>query len=27
MHSRTDLNYYRGYEWWLMREAKKEILH
>lgn len=23
MHSRTDLNYYRGYEWWLMREAKK----
>src|ERR1035437_2235029 len=23
MHSKTDLNYYRGYEWWLMREAKK----
>lgn len=23
MHSRTDENYYRGYEWWLMAEAKK----
>lgn len=23
MHSRVDENYYRGYEWWLMREAKK----
>jgi galactosylceramidase len=23
MHTRTDANYYRGYEWWLMREAKK----
>ncbi len=22
MHSRDDLNYRRGYEWWLMREAK-----
>lgn len=22
MHSRTDENYSRGYEWWLMREAK-----
>jgi galactosylceramidase len=22
MHSPNDLNYYRGYEWWLMREAK-----
>ncbi|MGD0464632.1 MAG: galactosylceramidase [Tepidisphaeraceae bacterium] len=22
MHSRTDENYYRGYEWWIMREAK-----
>ena len=22
MHSRNDENYYRGYEWWLMREAK-----
>ncbi len=22
MHSRDDLNYGRGYEWWLMREAK-----
>ena len=22
MHSRTDENYQRGYEWWLMREAK-----
>ena len=23
MHERDDLNYSRGYEWWLMREAKK----
>ncbi len=23
MHTRDDLNYYRGYEWWLMSEAKK----
>jgi galactosylceramidase len=23
MHARDDLNYSRGYEWWLMREAKK----
>jgi galactosylceramidase len=23
MHSRTDENYWRGYEWWLMSEAKK----
>src|SRR6185312_13536453 len=23
MHSRDDGNYSRGYEWWLMREAKK----
>jgi galactosylceramidase len=23
MHSRIDENYWRGYEWWLMREAKK----
>jgi galactosylceramidase len=23
MHSKNDLNYQRGYEWWLMREAKK----
>ena len=23
MHSRNDLNYSRGYEWWLMREARK----
>ena len=23
MHSRTDENYYRGYEWWIMSEAKK----
>ena len=22
MHTRTDLNYERGYEWWLMKEAK-----
>lgn len=23
MHNRDDLNLNRGYEWWLMREAKK----
>jgi galactosylceramidase len=23
MHSKDDLNYRRGYEWWVMREAKK----
>lgn len=23
MHARGDENYYRGYEWWLMKEAKK----
>ena len=23
MHTANDLNYYRGYEWWLMSEAKK----
>lgn len=23
MHTRDDLNLYRGYEWWLMREAKQ----
>jgi len=23
MHSKTDENYYRGYEWWLMKEARK----
>jgi len=23
MHSRDDLNFYRGYEWWIMSEAKK----
>ena len=23
MHSATDLNYQRGYEWWLMTEARK----
>ena len=23
MHSADDLNYNRGYEWWLMTEAKK----
>jgi galactosylceramidase len=23
MHTRGDLNFYRGYEWWIMREAKK----
>lgn len=26
MHSATDLNYQRGYEWWLMTEAKKVII-
>ena len=23
MHTQDDLNYKRGYEWWLMTEAKK----
>lgn len=23
MHYEDDENYFRGYEWWLMREAKK----
>lgn len=23
MHYPNDENYFRGYEWWLMREAKK----
>ena len=23
MHARDDENYFRGYEWWLMREANK----
>ncbi|MCJ8743896.1 hypothetical protein PDJAM_G00099610 [Pangasius djambal] len=23
MHNETDVNYFRGYEWWLMKEAKK----
>ncbi|MGC8639117.1 MAG: hypothetical protein ACP5XB_04480 [Isosphaeraceae bacterium] len=23
MHTRNDENYHRGYEWWLMKEAKK----
>ena len=23
MHARDDENFSRGYEWWLMREAKK----
>lgn len=23
MHNETDENYFRGYEWWLMKEAKK----
>ena len=23
MHDTNDLNYNRGYEWWLMTEAKK----
>ena len=26
MHSATDINYQRGYEWWLMTEAKKVII-
>jgi hypothetical protein len=25
MHTKDDLNYGRGYEWWVMSEAKKEI--
>lgn len=27
MHTRDDLNFYRGYEWWVMREAKKRNPH
>lgn len=23
MHHENDENYFRGYEWWLMKEAKK----
>lgn len=23
MHNETEENYFRGYEWWLMKEAKK----
>lgn len=23
MHYEDDANYFRGYEWWLMKEAKK----
>lgn len=23
MHNENDENYFRGYEWWLMKEAKK----
>lgn len=23
MHNSWDENYYRGYEWWIMEEAKK----
>src|SRR5829696_6641051 len=23
MHTRDDLNYFRGYTWWILREAKK----
>ena len=23
MHTASDLNFNRGYEWWLMKEAKK----
>jgi len=26
MHSKEDENYERGYEWWLMVEAKKVIV-
>ena len=26
MHSKDDLNFQRGYEWWLMVEAKKACL-
>ena len=25
MHNKWDENYQRGYEWWLMKEAKKVI--
>ena len=27
MHSANDENYNRGYEWWLMTEAKKVLLN
>ena len=27
MHSSDDLNYERGYEWWLMTEAKKVTIY
>jgi len=27
MHTRDDLNFYRGYEWWIMSEAKKRNPH
>lgn len=27
MHEEWDENYNRGYEWWLMKEAKKVTLH
>ena len=27
MHEEWDENYNRGYEWWLMKEAKKVRLH
>jgi galactosylceramidase len=26
MHNSWDENYNRGYEWWLMKEAKKVII-
>ena len=27
MHNSTDENYHRGYEWWLMKEAKQVQLN
>ena len=27
MHNSWDENYNRGYEWWLMKEAKKVIIY
>ena len=27
MHNASDQNYHRGYEWWLIQEAKKVRSH